>query len=88
MSRKPQYEVRDTTSSMGDIVDSIIEEITEDIENVETGDIEIDNTTPPTIVDYVITWWDIHGEEAILVVSNPNIGYIFFDKTITDKEKW
>ena len=85
MSRKTQYEVRDTTSSMGDIVDSIIEEITEDIENVETGDIEIGNKIPPTIVDYVITWWDIHGEEGIFVVSKLNIGYIFFDKTITDE---
>ena len=40
------------------------------------------------MVDSVITWGDIHGEEAVYVVSKPNIGGIFVDETITDKEKW
>ena len=40
------------------------------------------------MVDLVITWVDIPGEEAVYVFSKPNIGGIFVDETITDKEKW
>ena len=39
------------------------------------------------MVDYVITWGDIYGEEAVSIVSKPKIGGIFVDETITDKEK-
>ena len=70
---------------MGDVFQSIIGEVTEDIETVETGYIEIDDTTPPKMVDYIITWGDIHEEEEVSVFSKPNIGGLFVDKTITDK---
>ena len=40
------------------------------------------------MVDSVTTWGDIHGEEAIYVVSNSKIGGLLVDETITDKEKW
>ena len=40
------------------------------------------------MVDSVITWLYIHGEEAVSVVAKPKIGGLFFDDTITDKEKW
>ena len=40
------------------------------------------------MVDSVIFWEDIHWEEAVSVVSNPNIGGLFVDDAITDKEKW
>ena len=64
---------------------SIIVEVTEDIETVETGDIEIDDITPPTMVDSVINWGYIHGEEVVSVVAKPNSGGIFIDDTITYK---
>ena len=73
---------------MGDVFQSIIGEVTEDIETVETGYIEIDNTTPPTMVDSIINWGEIHGQEAVSVVAKPNIGGLSVDETITDKEKW
>ena len=88
MSHTLQQAVRDDDSFLGGMFEGIIEEVTEDIGTVETGDIEIDNSTPPTMVDSVSTWEDIHGEEAAFVVSKPNIGDIFVDETITDKEKW
>ena len=72
---------------MGAVFDSTIGEITEYIETVDTVDIDIYNTSPPAVdlptddspkppnmVDSVITWGDICGEEAVSVVSNPNIG--------------
>ena len=40
------------------------------------------------MVDSVIFLGDIHWEEAVSVVSNPNIGGLFVDDAITDKEKW
>ena len=61
MSRTPQQAERDSAYSLGDLFESIIGDVTEEIDTVETGDIEIDNTTPPTMVDYVIYWGDIHG---------------------------
>ena len=88
MSCTPQQEVRDSTYSLGDLFKIIIVEVTEELETVETGDIEIEDKTPPTIVDYIITWGDIHGKEAVSVVANPNIGGLFIDETINDKEKW
>ena len=39
------------------------------------------------MVYYVITRGDIHGKEEVYVVSNPKIGGLFVDETITDKEK-
>ena len=39
-------------------------------------DIEIDNKTPLTMVDSVITWVDIHGEEAVSVVEYQYWWYI------------
>ena len=41
--------------------------------------------TPPTMVDFVVTRRDIHGEEAVFVLSKTNIGGLFLDETITDK---
>ena len=88
MSHTPQQAVRDAASSMGAEFEIIIGEVTEDIETVETRYIETDDTTPPTMVDSVVTWWDINGEEAVSVVAKPKIGGLFVDDTITDKEKW
>ena len=88
MGRTPQKSVKDTASYLADLFESIIGEVTEDIKTVDTGDIEIDDTTPSTMLDSIITWRDIHGEEEVSVVYKPNIGSVFFDKTITDKEKW
>ena len=56
MSHTPQQAVRDAASSWRSLFEIIIGEVTEDIDTVETGDIEIENTTPPTMVDSVITW--------------------------------
>ena len=88
MSCTHQQAVRDADSSLGDTFESIIEDFTEDIETVETGDIEIGDTTTPTMVNSSITWGDIHGEEVVYVFSKPNIGGLFADETITDKETW
>ena len=85
MSHTPHHAVRDADSSLGSVFESIIGEVTEDIDTVETGDIEIDNTAPPTMVDSVITWGEIHGEETVSVVANTKIGGLFVDETITDK---
>ena len=85
MSLTPQQAVKDAASSLGAAFESIIVEVTEDIETVDTRDFEIDYTTPPTMVDYFITWGDIYREESVSVVSKPNIGGIFVDETITDK---
>ena len=82
MSHTLQQVVIYAAYSLGYIFYIIIGEVTEDI---ETGYIEIDDTTPPTMVDYVTTWGDIHGEEAIYIVAKPNIGGLFVDETITDK---
>ena len=87
ISPTPQQEARDAASSSMAIFESIIGEVTEDIETVETGDIEIENTTPRTMVDSVINLGDIDGEEAVSVFSKPYIGGIFVDETIADKEK-
>ena len=40
------------------------------------------------MVDSIITWREIHGEEVFYVVSKRKIGGIFVDDTITNKEKW
>ena len=40
------------------------------------------------MVDSIITWGDIHGKEAVYVVSKPKIGGLFVDETITDEGKW
>ena len=40
------------------------------------------------MVDYVINWGDINGEEAVSIVTNTNIGGLFIYKAIIDKEKW
>ena len=55
MSCTPQQAVRDAASSLEDVFESIIGEVTEDIETFETRDIEIGDATPPTMVNYVIT---------------------------------
>ena len=39
------------------------------------------------MVDSIITWGDIHGKEAVYVVSKPKIGGLFVDETINNKEK-
>ena len=98
MSCTTRQAVRDAALSLGAVFDTIIGEVTEEI---ETGDIEIDYTAPsdvdhppddsprpPTIVDSIIIWGGIHGEYAVSVVSKPKISGIFVDETITDKEKW
>ena len=36
----------------------------------------------------VISQGDIHGQESVSVVANPNIGGLFVDEIITDKENW
>ena len=54
------------------------------MDTIDTGDIEIDDTTPPTMVDSVITWGDIHGKEVVSIVAKPKIGGLFIDETITD----
>ena len=97
MSRTPQQAVRDASYSLGAIFDSIIGEVTEDIETVETGDIEIDDTSPPdvdhppedsptapTMVNSIIIWGDIHGYKEVSVFSKPKIGGLLVDETITD----
>ena len=69
MSCTPQQAVRYAASYLGDLFDSMIGQVTEEIETVETGDIEIENAEPPsvepppedspkppTMVDSVITW--------------------------------
>ena len=101
MSCTPQQEVRDADFPLGAVFDSIIGKVTKYIDTVETGYIEIDNTsphsvdplpdespTPPTMMDYIITWEVIHGDEALSVVVNTKIGSLFFDETISNKEKW
>ena len=40
------------------------------------------------MVDSIIICGDIHGEEAVSIVYKPNIGGLFVDKTIIDKENW
>ena len=40
------------------------------------------------MVDYAIAWGDTHGQQAVSVVAKTNIGGLFVDETITDKEKW
>ena len=57
----PRQALRDDASFLGAVFDIIIGEVTEEIETVETEDIETDDTTPPTMVYSVITWGDIHG---------------------------
>ena len=79
MSITSQQAVRDAAASLGELFESIIGDVTEEIETVENGDIEIDDTTPPTMVDSIITWGDIHREEAVSVVSKPKIGGLFVD---------
>ena len=76
MSCTAEQVVRDADSSLGAVFECIIVEVSEYIETVETGDIEIDNTTPLTMVDSVITWVDIHGEEAVSVVEYQYWWYI------------
>ena len=66
MSFPIQKEVRDADSFLGAVFESIIEEVSEDIENIETGDTEIEDTTPPTMVGSIITWGDIHWEGGSL----------------------
>ena len=61
MSCTPQQVLRDAASFLGGVFESIIGDFTEDIETVETVDIEFDNTTPPNMVDSVITCRYIHG---------------------------
>ena len=85
MGHTTQQALRYASSYLEAAFESIIGQFTEDIGNVETGDIEIDNKTPPIMVDYVITWGDIHGEEVVSVVANTKIVDLFFDETITDK---
>ena len=38
------------------------------------------------MVDSIITWGDIHGEEEVSIVAKPNIGGQFVDETLNDKE--
>ena len=49
MSLTPQQAVRDSTSSLGDVFENIIGEVTEDIETVETKDIQIEDTSTPAV---------------------------------------
>ena len=98
MISTPQQAVRDTAFSLGIVFEIFIGEVTEYIDTVDTGYIEIDDTSPPgvypppeksstptTMVDSVIAWEEIHGKEAVSVVSKPNIGVLFVDDIITDK---
>ena len=95
------HSVKDADYFLGDLFDSIIGEVAEDIETVDTGDIEIENTAPPdvdplpdnsptptTMVYSVIIWGDIRGDEAVFVFAKPKIGCLLVEETIIDKEKW
>ena len=74
--------------SPADVSESIFGDFTEDIDTAESGDIEIDDITPPTMVNSIITWGDIRGEESVSLVTKPKVGGIFVDETITDNENW
>ena len=87
MSLTPPQAVKDATSSLGGLFESIIGKVVEDIEAVETGDVEIYDTIPPIMVDSVITWGEIYGDEAVSVVAKTKIGGLFIDETITNKGK-
>ena len=55
MSYTTQQEVIENALSPADVSESIFGDFTEDIDTAESGDIEIDDITPPTMVNYVIT---------------------------------